>query len=862
MVKATLLDRSPTEAGPPVSETTKELQAALKERYEILRELGRGGMAVVYAAHDHKMNREVAVKVLLPDLAVALGPERFNREIEIAGHLSHPHVLAIYDSGNAGGRLYYVMPLIRGESLRARLDREKLLPIEEALGLSIDVARALDYAHKQGVVHRDIKPENILLEGGNAVVADFGIARAVSTMAENQPLTQTGMTLGTAAYMSPEQVSAEKNIDGRSDLYSLACVTYEMLAGQPPFTGPNTVAIMARQAMEMPPSLTIVRNTIPDEVEETVFQALAKSAVDRFQSAGEFADALQDCLDLSPRITRRHTAQLRMTQNTMARRRDRRRRKVLLGSGIGAAALAVAFITWRLIAGGTSSASAAQNGLDAKSIAVLYFKDLSADSSLGHVADALTEGLIAELSSAGLTVVSRNGAAQFRNSSLRSDSIAGLLGSGTLIEGSVEPVGQEVRVTTRLVDGNSGADLGDRSTIQLPSNRLLAVRDSIVRRTAELLRERVGDEVRVRESRAGTTNTDAWSLVQQAERLRKEGLAKREGGTLDLALASYLRADSLLQAAAKLDSKWPEPVTLLGQVTFERAAIEKEITTRQSLMDSVIAITTRALSLQADYAPALSLRGRARRSLYTLNVSPDPATRSRLLDSAKADLEAATKSDRNHAEAFYTLSQVHYDLKNNVDALLAARLAFEADAFLRNQHINLRQLFWTHYDLEQFDPANRWCQEGARRFPRNHIFMECQLWLMLSPEMVNKPDIRRAQELADSAVSVAPPDRRLLEGQLTKLLIAGALARSGLADSARKVLATVQTNREIDPDQDFSAYRAIVHILLGEDDQAIALLKNYVALNPTHEFSVNNDVHWWWRPLRNHPGFQAVVGRR
>ncbi|MGH7713535.1 MAG: protein kinase domain-containing protein, partial [Gemmatimonadaceae bacterium] len=747
------------------------------------------------------------------------------------------------------------------ESLRARLEREKMLPIDEALRLSIEVARALDYAHKQGVVHRDIKPENILLESGSAVVADFGIARAVSTMAENQPLTQTGMTLGTAAYMSPEQVSAEKNIDGRSDIYSLACMTYEMLAGHPPFTGPNAMAVMARQAMEMPPSLTVVRTTIPDEVEETVFQALAKSAVDRFEDAAHFADALEDCLALAPKVTRRHTAQLRMTQNTMARRRDRRRRKVILGSAIGAAVVAVAFVAWRFIVGGAPSANAATNMLDPKSIAVLYFKDLSPDSSLGHVADALTEGLITELSSAGLNVVSRNGAAQFRNSSIRSDSIARVLGTGTLIEGSVEPVGQNVRVTTRLVDGGSGADIGDRGTIQLPSSRLLAVRDSIVRRTAELLRGRLGEEVRVRESRAGTTNADAWSFVQQAERLRKEGLAKREGGSLDLALTSYLRADSLLQDAAMLDAKWPEPVTLRAQVTFERAAIEKDITRRQAQLDTVIATTTRALSLQSDYAPALSLRGRARRSLYTLNVSPDPATRSRLLDSAKADLEAATRADRNQAEAFYALSQVHYDLKNNVEALLAARRAFEADAFLRNQHINLRQLFWTHYDLEQFSHATKWCMEGARRFPKNYSFVECQLWLMITPEM-DKPDIRRADELADSAVSLAPADRRLIEEQLTKLIIAGALARSGSGDSARKVLASLQIGRGLGPDQDVFGYAAIPYIILGDYDKAIEILKSYLAVNPTHEFSVNNDLHWWWRPLRNEPGFQSLVGRR
>ncbi|HJU73959.1 MAG TPA: protein kinase [Gemmatimonadaceae bacterium] len=843
-----------------MSEIPTDLQEALKDRYQIVRELGRGGMAVVYLARDLKLQREVAIKVLIPDLAMAMGPERFNREIEIAGHLSHPHILPVYDSGSAEGRLYYVMPYVAGESLRARLDREKQLTIPEALRLSIEVARALDYAHKQGVVHRDIKPENILLEGGNAVVADFGIARAVSSMAEGQALTQTGMTLGTAAYMSPEQVAAEKQIDGRSDVYSLACVTYEMLAGHPPFTGPTAVAVMARQAMEMPPSMTVIRNTIPDEVEETVFQALAKSPVDRFENSGEFADALQECLDLSPKITRRHPT-LRATQSTLARRRVRRRRNMMLASGIGAAVVAAALIAWRIIAGGTSPANAATGMLDRRSIGVLYFNDLSRDSSLGHVADALTEGLISELSTVStLDVVSRNGAAEFRNSALSKDSIARALGTGTLVHGSVEPDGNSLRVTTWLIEGNSGSDM-DRRTFTLPATRLLAVRDSVVREVALLLREQLREEVRVRESRAGTANVDAWALVQRAERVRKDAVASRDGGALDSAIVKYARADSLAQLAQRLDDKWPEAVTLRAQLAYERASMERDIHARQALLDTVVQRTTHALTLDREYAAALSLRGRAYRTQYILNLSADPAARARLLDSAQADLEAATKADGTQAEALFALSQVHYDRKDNVSALIVARQAYEADAFLRNQHINLRQLFWTHYDLEQFDHAENWCLEGARRFPQNYLFAECQLWMMIAPG--KKPDIDRAWKLAADAERLAPAQRRPFEAQFARLIVAGALAHAGQADSSRNVLKSVQSTREIDPEQDLVGYSAIVHILLGDHDEAIELLKNYVVLHPTHEFTVvGRDLHWWWRPLKDKAGFQSIVARR
>jgi eukaryotic-like serine/threonine-protein kinase len=844
-----------------VSDSPAELQEALKERYEILREIGRGGMAVVYAARDIKLNREVAIKVLLRELAVAMGPERFHREIEIAGHLSNPHILPVYDSGNANGQLYYVMPLIRGKSLRARLEEEKQLPIDEALRLSIEVAQALDHAHKQGVVHRDIKPENILLEGGHAIVADFGIARAVSSMHEAQPLTQTGMTLGTAQYMSPEQVSAEKNIDGRSDVYSLACVTYEMLAGHPPFTGPNTVAIMARQAMEMPPSLQVVRSTVPDEVEETVFQALAKTPVDRFDSAQHFADALHDALTAVPTTTRR-TASLRMTKSTMARRKVRQRRKALLAGGGALGALVVTWAVWQLVTSqSATSASAATSGLDRKTIAVMYLKDLSRDSSLGHVADALTEGLIDELSVVnGLHVISRNGTAPFRASSIGLDSIAKVLQAGSLIQGSVEPEGDQLRVTARLIDGTSGSDVGDRMTVTLPANRLLSVRDSVVRRVALLLRERVGSEVRLQESRAGTTSADAWSLVQRAERLRKDAAAQRDGGNLESAKTTYSRADSLLRLAEAADAKWPAPLTLSGQVAFESSRLEKDVTKRQALFDTAVARATRAIALQSNYAPALSLRGRVRQALYTYAPSTDPAARSRLLDSAEADLKAATDADGTQAAAFFILSKVYYARKDNVSAYLAARHAYEADAFLQNQNQNLIQLFWTHYDLEQFPDADRWCQEGARRFPSQYDFAECQLWLQIAE--YKDPDVPGAWALAAKAEELAPPDRKAFEKRMGRQIVAGVLARASLKDSAKRVLETGRVGRDVDPEGELPGYEAISWILIGDHARAIELLKGYVAEHPTHEFSRGRDLHWWWRPLQNEPGFRALLERR
>ncbi len=269
----------------------QRLRTALADRYRLERELGAGGMDTVYLAHDLKHDRDVAIKVLHPDLGAALGGERFLTEIRTTARLQHPHILPLLDSGEADGLLYYVMPLVTGETLRARLERERQLPIADAVRIAREVASALDYAHRQNVIHRDIKPENILLHDGSALVADFGIALAVQS-AGGQRMTQTGLSLGTPQYMSPEQAMGERTIDARSDIYALGAVTYEMLTGAPPFTGASVQAIVARvlSSEAEPPSR--VRSTIPPNVEQAVLTALAKLPADRHASAAEFATAL------------------------------------------------------------------------------------------------------------------------------------------------------------------------------------------------------------------------------------------------------------------------------------------------------------------------------------------------------------------------------------------------------------------------------------------------------------------------------------------------------------------------------------------------------------------------------------------
>ncbi len=324
----------------------ERLSESLGDRYRIDREIGVGGMATVFLAHDLRHDRDVAIKVLHPDLGAALGADRFLSEIRTTARLQHPHILPLLDSGGADGLLYYVMPLVTGETLRARLDREKQLPIDDAIRIAREVADALAYAHELGVIHRDIKPENILLQGAHASVADFGIALAVQ-QAGGQRMTQTGLSLGTPQYMSPEQALGERTIDARSDIYALAAVTYEMLVGEAPFTGPTVQAILARVMSEEPRSLVVQRKAIPDHVDDAVMRGLEKLPADRWPSAREFATALETETSASPARKQTTASRRRSTGKRGTRLRDP---LVLVLAGITLVSLLVAGWSRRTVA--------------------------------------------------------------------------------------------------------------------------------------------------------------------------------------------------------------------------------------------------------------------------------------------------------------------------------------------------------------------------------------------------------------------------------------------------------------------------------------------------------------------------------
>jgi Tol biopolymer transport system component/tRNA A-37 threonylcarbamoyl transferase component Bud32 len=320
----------------------ERLSRALADRYAIERELGQGGMATVYLARDLKHDRHVAVKVLHPDLAAVVGAARFLAEIRTTANLQHPHILPLHDSGDADGYLFYVMPYVDGETLRTRLTRERQLPISDAVRIAREVASALDYAHRHGVIHRDVKPENVLLHDGSALVADFGIALAVQ-QARGVRMTQTGLSLGTPQYMSPEQAMGEKNIDARSDIYALGAVAYEMLVGEPPFTGPSVQAIVARLVTEEPRSITVQRKAVPPDVEAAVLHALEKLPADRFTNAAQFADALEG---RGPVIGTHASTRAGVTATTRSAGGTRRGRRFEIAAAIALGAVILAGGAW------------------------------------------------------------------------------------------------------------------------------------------------------------------------------------------------------------------------------------------------------------------------------------------------------------------------------------------------------------------------------------------------------------------------------------------------------------------------------------------------------------------------------------
>jgi serine/threonine-protein kinase len=527
-----------------VTAVPEQLRAAIADRYRIEEEIGRGGMAAVYLAEDLKHGRKVAIKVLLPDSAHSYEPQRFLREIRIAARLSHPQILPVHDSGECDGLLYFVMPYAGCDTLRDRLQREGQLPIDAALRITRAVATALDYAHRLNVIHRDIKPENILLQEGEPVVADFGVATAISAAGgDNVYVTDRGFAVGTPAYMSPEQASAERDLDGRSDLYSLACVLFEMLAGQPPFAGSGARATMARHAVEPAPSVRSLRPTVPPAVDRALERALAKAPEERFATMAEFSEAL--VAPAPPPASESRTA-------------------------------------------------------DRRSIAVLPFVNSSADPENEYFSDGMTDELITALSKVeGLQVASRTSVFALKN--LREDvrTLGRRLNVSTILDGTVRKSGNRIRITVQLSSVEEGRTLWSERYDREMSD-VFAIQDEIAGTIVQTLRSTLLGDLRDPTPVRYTANVKAYSLylkgrfswnrrtqegIKEGIRYFEQAIAEDPGYALAYSgLAdSYAldldyrgapvfegmeRAKAEARKAIALDDSLAEAHTSLGWVTF------------------------------------------------------------------------------------------------------------------------------------------------------------------------------------------------------------------------------------------------------------------------------------------------------
>jgi serine/threonine-protein kinase len=520
----------------------ENVREALADRYAIGRELGRGGMGAVYLARDLHHDRPVALKLLLPEFAARSGAERFQREINFAARLQHPHILTVLDSGRAGeqeagaGQLWFTMPFVEGESLRDRLRREGRLRLEDALRITAEAARALDYAHRHGVIHRDVKPENILLtRDGTTLVADFGIARAVGP---DDGLTWPGVPIGTPAYMSPEQTDGEE-VDARADLYSLALVLYEMLAGEPPFVGRSVSAIVARRLAEPTPSVRALRETVPAGVDAAIQRAMAPDPADRFATVAEFAEALRSpgphpALPASAVPT--HPGE----PAPQGRRVSAAAVTFMAGFLIGLGAL---FAWWRLDAGG--------GGPDAGTpvVAVLPFENLG-DSADGYFAEGVADEIRTKLAQvAGLEMIARGSSIEYRRTTIRPAAIARELGADYLLSGTVRweksVRGHRVRVTPELVDTRSGRAARTRWVQQFDASLtdVFQVQADIASKVADALGVALADSTRRVLTARPTGNLAAYDEFLKGEAASQEMKADQAG--LRRAIGFYERAVAL-----------------------------------------------------------------------------------------------------------------------------------------------------------------------------------------------------------------------------------------------------------------------------------------------------------------------------
>jgi len=594
---------TPTDPGVPprtgatgVFEVTK-VKKALAGRYNVERVLGEGGMATVYLAQDLKYHRSVAVKVMRPELASTLGADRFLREVEIAARLTHPHILPMYESGEAEGLLYYVMPYVEGETLRDRIHRETQLPVEEALKIAREVSEALAYAHEHGIIHRDIKPANILLGGGHAMVADFGIARAVSNTA-TEALTQTGLAVGTPHYMAPEQAMGNREVDARADIYAVGALLYEMIAGEPPFTGPTPRAIVARSLTENPRSLTSSRTELVPEVDRVALKALAKSPADRYQTARTLVTALDQALDVTRSGSRPIVASSRPA---------RLRVPLLVAVGV-IAVLATAFVIVKRPHGATKETR----------LAVLPFTNRGAPED-AYFADGISDEVRGKLAGLGtVQLIARSSSDQYRESTKSPQQIGRELDVNYLLSATVRWAKaadgtSRVQVVPELIDVRTG-DVTWQQSYDASLTDVFQVQTQIASRVAGALGVQLGSREETKLGERPTKNLAAYDAY-----LKGRAVVATDP-------ASVRRAVAYFEQAVALDSSFTEAWTRLSR---SLGTLYSNTTPDPMVARRALAAAEQALRLDPD-----GPQGHAALARYYATIPKNPVEAKRHLDEA------------------------------------------------------------------------------------------------------------------------------------------------------------------------------------------------------------------------------------
>ncbi|MDF2770512.1 MAG: protein kinase [Geminicoccaceae bacterium] len=763
---------------------TQLLTATLADRYRVERELGAGGMATVYLAHDLKHDRNVAIKVLKPDIAAALGAERFLREIRTTANLRHPHILPLYDSGEVGGLVYYVMPFIDGGTLRDRLDRDKQLPIDEALAIAREVGDALGYAHAHGVVHRDIKPENILLEDGHAVVSDFGIARAVTALGAER-LTETGTALGTPLYMSPEQAAGSHDVDGRSDLYSLGCVLYEMLGGQPPFTGPTAQSVARQHLVTEAAPVTNLRPTVPPEVAGALARTLAKNPADRFNPAAQFVHALTAGSSAASRATA-------YAPTETATRRTRR----LAWSAVAIASVAVA--AW-LVGRREQRLSPAAT---IERIAVLPMENETGDTAQLFFADGMTREVIGVLSEVGVRVLGHRAVAAYRGTSLPVTRIARDLGVDAIVAGAVTRAGDVVQVSAELTDPRTGEALWSR-TFSRPAADVLALQREMAGEIARGISARLSPAQSRTLAEARPVNPRAY-----AEYLL--GVEQTNLRTVE----SYGRSVVHLQRSLALDS------------TFAPAWATMAMTHAIGLFFQIISADSARTAIRRAAGKAIALDERLGDSYIALGLLAAAAD----WDFAAADRQLALGMARNPSTQAQALqSWVLWETGRHTESVAVIRKVIEVEPTTAQWHSDLGWLLYAMPDSAGARAA------AGRALALDSTFYEP--YHLLAWLEIGEGDVSAARQALERGRVAAGGDfwiREMIEGHLHVMSGDTAGARAVLASMKRGPLLAQQAWLLRTVGDTGASYAMFERAITARDADALWILNSSPLLYPAH----------------------------